>query len=84
MDIDTRTVRIVRKVQATKPDLVTIKNLARRLGVKQSEALQLCEDNGLNVNVGFMVTGFNGMAMFHTIGEYSVEDLNAPYFGDAN
>ena len=55
-------------------DAISIANLSRSLGLGERKTLSLCEDMGLNINIG-MRCG-NGVFRFHRIGEYTVENLS--------
>ena len=74
-----RLVRIVQQQQFTEGGPPNVRYLARRLRVSQREVLQLCEDKGLNVNIGIQCG--NGHGVFDRIGDYTVEDLSVD---DAN
>lgn len=64
--------RVVRLVRANQ--LITIRDLARKLGTSQAKALEQCEEEGLNVNIGIRVG--NRIGEHDRIGDYTVEDLS--------
>lgn len=64
---------IIIKCQKT-PNLITIRELARRCKKRQEEILDICEGEGLNVNIGIRVG--SGVAEYSSIGDYTVEDLS--------
>lgn len=73
MDYD-KLISIVRQRQ---DDPISIRELARKMRLRQKDVLQACEDEDLNINIGVMVTGMGcGTAVFDNIGDYTIEDLS--------
>ena len=66
-------VKIVRAQQDTQDGPPSIRSLSRRLRMKQSEVLDMCEDESLNVNIGIQCP--NGVGLCDRIGDYTIEDL---------
>jgi len=77
MSAKDRILKIVHQHQKT-PDLVSIRDLAKKLKMKQRDVLEAAQDLELNVNVGFGVVG-GGTYKHERIGDYTLEDLDAPY-----
>lgn len=67
----------VREYQET-PDLITIRELAKKSKLSQKKILQICEDMDLCINVAIGVFGCgSGIYEHDNIGDYSIEDLTA-------
>ncbi len=66
-----RLVRLVREYQDN-GDAITIRELARKLRMKQRDVLDDCHD--FNINIGLMCPV--GIYEHERIGEYTVEDLS--------
>jgi hypothetical protein len=65
--------KLIRLVRENQDDPISIRKLAKKLRMKQSEVLEECYDNDLNVNIG-IISG-NGYGVFDAIGDYNIEDL---------
>jgi hypothetical protein len=66
---------LVRIVRQRQDDPISIRELAKRLRVKQRDVLSACEDNDMCINVGIGIQGA-GYAEHDNIGDYTIEDLN--------
>jgi len=63
-------------VRERQDDPISIRELAKKLRMSQKAVLQACEDEDLNINIGFMTTGINpGYGEFDSIGDFTIEDL---------
>ena len=51
---------------------VTIRQIAKRFGLKQKKVLEICEDEELIVNVGVGISGV-GCCKHEHIGDYTIE-----------
>jgi len=66
---------LVRIVRQRQDDPISIRDLAKRLRVRQRDVLTECEDQDLCINVAIGIQGA-GYAEHDNIGDYTVEDLS--------
>lgn len=66
------TERMVKYLESLPDKCQTVKILARRYHTTHATILQMAEDRGLMINIGWAISG-TGIHTFETTGDYSVE-----------
>lgn len=66
---------LIQIVRERQDNPISIRDLAKRLRMHQSNILTECEDQGFCINVADGISGF-GYAERNNIGDYTVEDLS--------
>jgi len=67
---------LVRQRQKTSA-LITVKEAAKKINCSMDKVIEAAEDMYLNINVGVGCNGGHGELEKH---QYTIEDLNAPYY----
>lgn len=78
--INQKAIRLVRERmkemhQGKAHELLTIREIAKKIGRTLGVTNQIFEDEGININIGIQLSGGGGHYQEESIGEYRPEDL---------